>query len=137
MKREFLQKIHELPFHQFCGFQTVRQEAGRAVCRFPVNRNTANAFGLLHGGILYGLMDLTCVVALVPLLKDNETPVSHDVHFSILRPAPEGFDIEMRSEVVKSGKTIAFLKCDAYRVTDAQDILIATGSVTKSIIKNR
>jgi uncharacterized protein (TIGR00369 family) len=131
-----LQQIESHPFHEFSGYKIVKMEENHAVCRFPVDANTSNAAGMLHGGILYGLMDVTCACALFPLLKQGEFPVSHNVHFSIIRPSPRGTDIAIHANVVRKGKNIAFLECKAYRVADGEeDILIATGSVTKSILK--
>ncbi len=118
------------PFHRFCGLELISQEPGASVCRFPVDDNTANPAGVLHGGILYGMMDVCAFLALTPMLADSEQAVSHDVHCSVLRPVSKGKSVELRARVDRKGKSIAFIRVEAW----VDDKLVGTGTITKSVL---
>jgi uncharacterized protein (TIGR00369 family) len=126
------QVVLTLPFHQFCGVSLVKQEAGRAVIQIPINGNTANPNGVLHGGILYAVMDVAAYLALAPLFNAGENAVSHDVHVSVMRPIAKGDTLELRSEVRRRGKGIAFMTVEAYAVSSGQ--IVGTGTITKTFV---
>lgn len=126
--------VFSLPFHQFCGISLVRQEPGRAVVRLQVNDNTGNVNGVLHGGVLYAMIDVAAFLALVPLFAPGETAVSHDVHVSIMRPIPKGATLELRAEVRRRGQSLAFMQVEAWNVSLAEPALVGTGTVTKSFV---
>ena len=90
--------------------------------------------GILHGGILYALMDVAGLFALLPLLGPKEKAVSHDVHFSIMKAGKQGYAMEIRSEVVRRGKSIAFIRVEVWRVDKGEESICATGTVTKSVL---
>lgn len=123
-----------LPFHQFCGIKLVRQEPGKSVVHMPINDNTGNVNGVLHGGILYAMMDVAAFLALAPLFAPGETAVSHDVHVSVMRPIAKGSTLELRGEVRRRGKGIAFMQVEAWNVSKDEPVLIGTGSVTKTFV---
>ena len=126
--------ILEHPFHRICGLELMEQEPGKARCRFSLNAHTINYMGSLHGGILYALMDVVSLFALLPVLDEGEHAVTHDVHFSIMRPSKEGYVMEIRSEVIRRGRSIAFIQVEAWRLDGDEESICATGTVTKSIV---
>jgi len=125
-------------FHRACDLALSHSDAGKAEIRFAVNDFTANPQGALHGGILYAMMDVACFFAVVPLLSEEQHPVSVEVHTSVLRAALLGDTVIIRSQVDRLGRTLAAMRCDAFAVDSAgQEKLIGTGSVTKSILTGR
>lgn len=126
--------VFSLPFHRFCGISLVRQEPGKAVVHMPIDDNTGNVNGVLHGGVLYAMIDVTAFLALVPLFAPGETAVSHDVHVSIMRPIPKGATLELRAEVRRRGKSIAFMQVEAWNVSLREPVLVGTGTVTKTFV---
>jgi uncharacterized protein (TIGR00369 family) len=121
------------PFHRFAGLRLVEQQPGRAVARFQVAGDVLNHAGTLHAGLLYGLMDATAFLALVTVLRPGESAATHDLHVSVMRPALRGEEIEIRAEVLKRGGSVAFIRCEAWRIGAAEPLLAATGTVTKSL----
>jgi len=121
-------------FHRDCDLTLDEQGEGHAVCRFAVNDTTANPFGMLHGGILYGLMDVACFLAILPMLQADENAVSHDVHFSVLRPVAKGAEVRLAARIVQRGRRTAFGRVEAYSARDGDARLVAMGTVTKSIV---
>ena len=43
-----------------------------AWCRFEVNANSISLAATLHAGVLYGLLDATTQLALLPMLEPGE-----------------------------------------------------------------
>lgn len=122
------------PFQRFCGLELVSQDEGAAQTRFTINEQTATSSGWLHGGILYGLLDASSFIALLPMLDEKETAVSHDVNFSIMRRANQGCVVTIKTEVLRKGGRVAFIRAEAFTELDGKQKLIATGHVTKSIV---
>ena len=125
------------PFIRFAGLQLVSQSPGKAVTRFAVNGNAVNMSEDLHSGLLYGLMDATSFLALITVLKPEELAVTHDLHVSVMRPAPRGMEVELHADVIRRGTRLAFLRCEAWRVGQHDTRLIATAKVTKSLSARR
>lgn len=126
------------PFHRACELTLQYATDGRAELGFLVNDFTGNPQGALHGGILYALMDVACFFAVLPALTDDQHPVSVEVHTSVLRAARQGERVLLRSQVDRLGRTLAAMRCEAFaRDADGNERLIATGSVTKSILNER
>ena len=123
------------PFHRYCSLELVSQEPGAAVCRIPVDDATANVNGVLHGGIVHAFIDVAAFLGLVPLFGPGETAVTHDIHVSVLKPAPRGSIVEFRSRVLRRGKNVAFIRTDAYAITGQGESYVATGTVTKSFVR--
>lgn len=126
--------VFSLPFHRFCGISLVRQEPGKSIVHMPINDNTGNVNGVLHGGVLYAMMDVAAFLALVPLFAPGETAVSHDVHVSVMRPIAKGSTLELRAAVRRRGKSIAFMQVEAWNVSLPEPVLVGTGTVTKSFV---
>lgn len=132
-----IQRVNEFvlehPFHRFAGLTLRRQEPGKAIARFRVDGNALNMSGVLHSGVLYGLMDAASFLALVTVLKPEELATTHDIHVSVMRPVPKGEEVELRAEVIRRGINIAFIRCDAWRLAATGEQLAATATVTKSL----
>lgn len=117
-----------------CNLRLTEHAAGTAVCRMDVTEAVSAGTGALSGGELYGLLDAIAYLAIVPMLPDDEAAVSHDAHFSLMSMAPLGSEIEIRSEVHKRGKNLAFIRVEAFVLEADQLKPLALATVTKSII---
>jgi uncharacterized protein (TIGR00369 family) len=122
------------PFHRFAGLELVHQQPGKAWCRFEVAPTLINAAGMLHAGILYGLMDATCYLAVLPTLEEGEHAATVDLHTSLVRAAPQGARIALRAEILRRVTNLAFLRCEAQTVEGAAGT-IASATITKAIGK--
>lgn len=118
-------------FHRDCELALRERRDDGAVCSFRVNDYTANPFGVLHGGILYAMLDVAAFLAVVPQLADDEGAVSHDLHVSVLRAATSGEAVSLDATVLRHGRRIVFARVDAF---DEQARRIASSHVTKSVI---
>lgn len=125
------------PFHKACELTLISAGDGKAEVTFKVNAFTVNPQGALHGGILYGMIDVACFFAVVPMLAPDQHPVSVETHVSILRAAKTGETITIRSWTDRVGRTLAAMRADVFAGEGEQQRLIATGNVTKSVLQGR
>jgi len=123
------------PYHRFAGLELVHQEPGKAWCRFEVNANSISLSATLHSGVLYGLLDATSHLALLPMLEAGEHAVTIDLHVSIVRSVPPGARVALRAEVVRKRSSIAFVRCEAQTVEDAAGT-VALATITKAIARH-
>ena len=124
----------ELPISRACNLRLLAQEPGRATCRLDVTEAVSLGSGQLNGGELYGLLDYAAYFALATLVPDQEASVTTDAHFAILAPAPRGSQVELRAAVDRRGRTLAFVRVEAWTLGGGEPKLVALATVTKSIL---
>jgi acyl-coenzyme A thioesterase PaaI-like protein len=120
------------PYHRFAGLELIHQEPGKAWCRFEVNANSITLSATLHSGVLYGLLDATSHLALLPMLQPGEQAATIDIHVSVIRSVPPGARVALRAEVLRKRSSVAFLRCEAQTVEDAAGT-VALATITKAI----
>lgn len=129
-------KMH--PYHKACGFDVIEQAPGRAVTRFLLNDFTLNTAGFLHGGVLYGLLDVSGFLAAAPTLAPHEQIVTHDFHASILSPVSKQYKPTIQATIERRGKAIIFIHCDAWaEAVNGNKKKFAIATVVKSVVTNR
>ncbi|EKF74393.1 hypothetical protein A11A3_09340 [Alcanivorax hongdengensis A-11-3] len=131
-------EVLALPFHRACELSVAHAEAGVCHTRFPVNAFTRNPAGALHGGIVYALLDVTCFLAVMTQLAEDQHAVTIETHTSMLRAASDGEQVEIRARVDRLGRTLAAMRAEVFALgEDGRERLIATGSVTKAVLSGR
>ncbi len=123
--------VLNLPFHKFLGLTLLENGPGFSKATFGPSENTINVANVVHGGIIYAVLDFAAYVALLPMIQDNQNAATHDIHVSMLRAAPIDEPLILTGTVRKIGKRLAFCDAEAF----CGDQLIATGRVTKSILE--
>ena len=131
--------LAEHPFHASCGLRVERYSDGKGRVSFALNETTLNSAGLLHGGVLYGLMDVACFVAAFTTLEPGQQIVTHDIHCSILAPiSGDNQSAWIDAEVERRGRTLIFVRATCWStMPDGQDKKIGLCTLTKSIVENR
>jgi uncharacterized protein (TIGR00369 family) len=114
------------------GVKTIHASGGEARIDVTVVKDTTNAAGLFHGGVIYTLCDMACYAALLSLLKDGENAATHDIHVSVLRAGKSGDQVRVTGKVIKHGRSVAFMEAQAH----SGDQLLARATVTKSILRS-
>lgn len=122
--------IEQLPLHRFLGLTLDSMEPGRATLHICPGDSTANNMDVVHGGVLYALLDAVCYMAVLPLLDAAHNAVTHDIHCSVLRPAHRGRDLTFEARVVKAGSRLIFSESTAF----SEGELVARATVTKSVV---
>lgn len=130
---EQLARLADLPLHRFLGLQIGEVGEGHAELRMPPSPNTINAGGVVHGGVLYALLDAVCYVALWSGMRPDQNAVTHDLHVSVLRPAPTTAEVIFRGTIRQHGRGLVFADSEAW----SEGKLVATARVTKSLVSLR
>jgi acyl-coenzyme A thioesterase 13 len=111
------------------GMEIVSIEAGRAKMRVEVGPGLQNPAGKLHGGAAATIVDVAGTMAIMAGDRDGRPGVSTDLNVSFFAPG-EGL-IAIDAQVLKHGRTLAFVSVDIRRESDG--VLVAQGRMTKAL----
>ncbi|MGY2128473.1 PaaI family thioesterase [Blastococcus sp. SYSU DS0617] len=125
-----VQAVLDIPLHRFLGIDLRRRDDPSSGIWFPVDSPALNPAEMLHGGVIYTVLDVAAFLALLPHLADGEHAVTHDLTASLLRPVPAGARVDVTASVLRRGRAVAFLRTEAW--VDGQ--LVAAGQVTKTVV---
>ncbi|MCA0143771.1 PaaI family thioesterase [Blastococcus sp. LR1] len=128
-----VQAVLDIPLHRFLGVELRDEQDPASGIRFQVGTASENPAQLLHGGVVYALLDVASFLALMPTLGPGEHAVTHDVAASLLRPVSSGATVDIVGTVLRRGRAVAFLRAEA----TVDGVLVATGQVTKTVIPGR
>lgn len=123
-------RLADLELHRFIGVEIQEAGVGKAHLSFMVRDSMLTPGASLHAGYLYTVCDFASYVALMSELADNEGAVTHDLHVSLMRSAGVGERVDVHAEVVRSGRSIAFLDVRAF----VGERMIASARATKSLV---
>ena len=113
------------------GMVTVAREPGRSRMRMEIDPIWHNPSGVLHGGVIYTMVDYSMGGAVQPNLPEGDFCTTIEAKINYLSAVREG-TLTVDTEVVKQGRNIAFTES---KVTDDKGKLVATGSGTIFIIR--
>ncbi len=105
-------------------------EPGTGVARLDIGPNHLNPNGVVHGGVLFTMVDTAMGKATMSVLDDGQFCASVEVQLRFIRPASEG-PVTATATVLKRGRSIVHLQAE---VTGEDDRLIATANGTFTII---
>lgn len=126
-----IQAVLDIPLHRFLGMQLRDAADPSAGIWFTVDQPAQNQAGVLHGGVIYTLMDVASFLALLPSLSDEEHAVTHDLVVSLIRPVSAGKRVDLTGTVLRRGRAVAFMRAEA--TVDGE--VVAAAQVTKSVVR--
>lgn len=126
-----VQAVLDIPLHRFLGMQLRDPAEPSAGIRFPVAEPAQNQARVLHGGVVYTLMDVASFLALLPSLADEEHAVTHDLTVSLIRPVAADQRVDITGTVLRRGRQVAFMRAEA--TVGGQ--VVAAAQVTKSVVR--
>ena len=101
-------------------FEVVEIEKGKKVTmKVELAEDSMNPYGFAHGGLIFGLGDTAMGVA---ARSTGRNAVTLSSNISYLKPSM-GKVLRAEAEIVKSGKTTCYLRCNFY---DEENALTAT-----------
>ena len=124
--------VLDIALHRFLDISLLDPDDPSAGLVFAVEDAAANNVGVLHGGVVSALLDVSCYLALLPQLGEEENAVTHDMTVSLIRSVPRGARVEVVGSVVRRGRSLAF--CRAEATVDGK--VVAAGQVTKTLLRN-
>ena len=113
------------------GMVTELVEDGRSRLRLTVDPAWYNPHGVLHGGVVYIMVDSAMGVAVTHVLSEGEFCSTIDVTISYLASVRDG-TLVVDANIVKLGRNIAFVEA---KVTDEKGKLVATATGSMFIIR--
>ena len=126
-----VQAVLDIPLHRFLGMRLRNAADPPAGVWFPVDAPAQNQAQVLHGGVVYTLLDVAGFLALLPSLGDGEHAVTHDLSVSLLRPVGAGSRVDETGSVLRRGRAVAFLRAEA----SVDGVVVAAAQVTKSVVR--
>ncbi|MFT5681018.1 MAG: hypothetical protein ACI8RZ_001924 [Myxococcota bacterium] len=127
---DILAAMTAFPLHKQFGFEIIRAEDGTCEARCTVGPPHLNYGGVIHGGVMYLLLDVCAYCAALTLLPDGTNATTHDIHVSMMRPTPDGADLRLTATVVKPGRSLFFIDV----VATVAGKPVASARVTKSLV---
>jgi acyl-CoA thioesterase len=106
------------------GLVSVERAPGHSKMRLEIDPRWHNPNGVLHGGVVYTMIDYSMGGAVQPNLPEGQHCATIEVKVSYLAAVREG-TVTVDTEVVRQGRNVAFLES---KVRDESGKLIATGS---------
>lgn len=119
----------DFPLRRFLGMDMEVIEPGHAVSRLRIGETHLNPNGVVHGGVLFTMIDTGMGLAVVTVLNGDRC-ASIEVHLRFLSPATLGV-VEAHSTVVRRGRRVVHVES---RVHDEAGTLVATGTGTFAVI---
>ncbi|SNR68330.1 PaaI family thioesterase [Blastococcus mobilis] len=126
-----VQAVLDIPLHRFLGMCLRDAADPSAGVWFPVDAPAQNQAQVLHGGVVYTLLDVASFLALLPHLGDDEHAVTHDLTVSLLRPVAADKRVDITGTVLRRGRAVAFMRAEA--TMDGE--VVAAAQVTKSVVR--
>lgn len=127
------QSLLDHPYQRYIGVELVSQSYGSCRTCIVVSGSIDNLSNTLHGGVLYSVSDTTSMLAAVTVLNSGEYALTASYSASLLATASLGQVVHFHAAVLKAGKRMIFLRCDAYaQVEDGSDRLLFTANISKA-----
>lgn len=104
--------------------QVLKAHDGVAIIELPVMENLKQKQGVLHGGIIATILDMSMSLAVTTVLSEQEYSTTLDMHTTFLRPM-FGETLQGRAEVLKRGRRVTVATANVF---NEQGELIATST---------
>ena len=114
------------PLRTFLGMDISSATAGTAEASLVVDDKHLNPNGVVHGAVLFALVDTALGAAAMSVLAEGRYATSVDIQFRFVRPASTG-RLSATVEVIKAGRNLIHLEG---RITGEDDKLISTAAGT-------
>ena len=118
------------PFADLIGMEVQRTGHGTAQARLTVGPDHLNPHGVLHGAVLFALIDTSMGGAAVSVLADGQRPVTIEIQTRFLRPVLAG-SLRCEATVVKPGSRVVHLEA---RISGDDGKLVATGTGSFAVV---
>jgi len=127
---EFLKRQH---FMKHVGFSLNVIEKGRTEGEMEVKQIHHQQKGLVHGGVIATLADITAGFAAYTMVPPDHHVVTGEIKISYLNP---GLGKRLRSVgwVLKSGKRLQFCEAEVFDIRDDGEVLIAKATTSMVVL---
>lgn len=134
-KQEMLARVNAamvsaVPYNSALGLLVADVGAGEATMRLPYRAELIGNpdTGVLHGGVITGMIDATCGLAVFLKLATPVRIATLDLRIDYLKPATPPHDVLARAECYRLTRQVAFVRATAYHDDPADPIASAAGT---------
>ncbi len=120
----------QFPLRRFLGMDIEDVEPGHAIARLEVSEDLLNPNGVVHGGVLFTMVDTAMGKATMTSVEEGQWCASIEIQMRFLRPVSGG-RLEADTRVIRRGRKVVHLES---RVRDTDGALVATGAGTFAVI---
>ena len=127
---QFLERQH---FMKHIGFELNVIEKGRTSGELDIKQIHHQQKGLVHGGVIATLADITAGFAAYTMVPEDHHVVTGEIKVSYLNP---GLGNKLRSVgwVLKSGQKLQFCESEVYDIREGGEVLIAKATTTMVVL---
>lgn len=119
-----------VPLHRALGLRLADPDDPTIGVEIDVGEMAVNNMGVLHGGLVPLLLDVSSYLAAIPHLGPDTNAVTHSASASLARGVPLGATVRFTGRVDRAGRSLVF--CSALALHE--DRVVATGQVVKSVV---
>jgi len=111
-------------------FKIIELTKEHCIMEYKIKENGLNPYGIVHGGIIFGLAD-TCAGALA--FMSGNIPITTSSNINYLNKA-KGNYLKAEATILKEGNKIGYYNVNIY---DEENVLIANSSVNMYLTCNK
>lgn len=119
-------RIAASPYHKANGITLDEVEPGRSLVRMEIAAEHLNPQGVVHGGVIAGLLDSAAGTCLRSLLAENAEQRTVQLQVTYLRAATAGILLG-EATAVHSGRRMSYAEAE---VRDEEGNILARGTAT-------
>ncbi|WP_418637710.1 PaaI family thioesterase [Winogradskyella sp.] len=121
------------PFAHWLNGKVIALKKNSLEFSFVVRKDMTNPVGMLHGGVISGMIDDCMGVTFFTLGLEYFYP-SINLQVDFFNPAKEGEEVRVKTQVMKQGKTIINMRAEVYNIS-GKLLATATSNLAKSNFK--
>ena len=122
------------PFAHWLNGKVISAEVESVAFQFMIRKEMTNPVGMLHGGVISGMID-DCIGVNFFLLGLEYFYPTINLNVEFFNPATEGETVMVKTQVVKQGKTVINIKADVINESNKKLVAQATSNLVVSTIK--
>lgn len=107
----------------YMGVQVLACRDGRAHLRMPFRSHYLQNMGVVQGGVIATICDMTMAWAVLSQVYPRHSPTI-DLNVSYLRPVTEQ-DLDCEAFVLRAGRSVAYARAE---LTNPEGVLVATAT---------
>ena len=118
--------LRRSPYIKLMGIKLLSSRNGKSVMCCPVRRALKNFSGIVHGGVMGALLDVSVSIAVCSVIPHGSRITTVEYNINLLKPISDE-EITAHGSVIRLGKTIAVGRAE---IRNAEGELVAFGSAT-------
>lgn len=100
----------EIDFDKHLGLKVVKRKKGYCKIKLNIKPHYLNKGGIVHGGAIATLCDVSLAGAVGTVMKKDEWCVTVQLQIEYMNPAYPGSPLFGYGKIVRAGKTLAFVE---------------------------